>query len=260
MPLVDMAIILVVKPKTVKQLAAINQSFYERFAVPFAESRSGRRTQLDWVVRRIPDGARVLDVGCGAGDLAERLEREGRAVHYVGIDGSRELVQIALNRCAHFRRVTFDMIVADLMKPDWHRLLPQPGTATYDCEYDIALALAVLHHLPGRENRERVLNTVATLIRPGGQLVMTNWQFLAHERMRKKIIPWATVGLAESELEPGDALLHWKRGGSGSRYCHQITALEVEQLASSCGLRILEQFTADEGMNLCTVLRKEDTP
>ena len=122
--------------------------------------------------------------------------------------------------------------------------------------FDVALALALLHHIPGIEFRKRVLGDIRALLRPDGVLIMSNWQFMQSERLRRKIVPWQTVGIDERELEPGDALLDWKRGGSGYRYVHQFTPAEVQSLSDQCGFQVLEQFRADEDLNLFSVLKR----
>jgi hypothetical protein len=62
--------------------------------------------------------------------------------------------------------------------------------------------------------------------------------------MLKRIVPWNKVGIDEQELEPGDALLSWKRGGTGLRYCHWIEEDELHSLATLAGLSIVKTFRA----------------
>ncbi|OEJ98381.1 class I SAM-dependent methyltransferase [Streptomyces thermolilacinus] len=57
----------------------------------------GQLAALDWLMGRIPPGARVLDVGSGTGrPTAERLARAGFDV--TGIDVSAEMVRVARER------------------------------------------------------------------------------------------------------------------------------------------------------------------
>jgi hypothetical protein len=62
--------------------------------------------------------------------------------------------------------------------------------------------------------------------------------------MRRKIVEWEGIGIDESELDPGDYLLDWKRGGQGVRYCHMVDEGEVEALAAASGLVVRETFRA----------------
>ena len=73
-------------------------------------------------------------------------------------------------------------------------------------------------------------------------------------------MPWREVGLAESDLEPGDYLLDWHRGGSGLRYCHLVDEAELTALAGAAGLTVSDLYYADgvgQNLNLFAVLRPE---
>jgi 2-polyprenyl-3-methyl-5-hydroxy-6-metoxy-1,4-benzoquinol methylase len=242
-----------VKPEVVKQLVTLNESFYSQFAHSFSETRSSGSGRLDRVLGYIPSGARVLDVGCGNGRLVERLEREGRSAIYVGVDAVPELVAIAETRRNRLHLATAEFRVADITAPGWNRDLPH-------APFHVAVALAVLHHIPSHERRSQLLRDIHAVLQPGGTYVMTNWHFARNERMRKKVVDWATVGIDERELEPGDALLHWKRGGTGYRYCHLLTQAEVKDLAAESGFQVAEQFYADADLNLYSVLKKDEGP
>ncbi len=239
------------KAELVKQLVTLNENFYSQFAHSFSETRSSGSGRLDRVLTYLPSGARVLDVGCGNGRLVERLEREGRAVTYVGVDAVPELIAIAETRRAHLHLSTAELRVADITAPGWTRDLPH-------APFDVVVALAVLHHIPSHEQRVQLLRDIHAVVKPGGTFVMTNWHFARNERMRHKMVDWATVGIDERELEPGDALLHWKRGGTGYRYCHLLTQAEVKDLAAASGLTVVEQFYADADLNLYSVLKRDE--
>jgi tRNA (uracil-5-)-methyltransferase TRM9 len=238
-----------VDTQIVQQLLAINRKFYSEFARPFSETRSSAQTRLDRIVAYIGDDVKILDVGCGNGRLAERLEKEGRHVAYWGVDASPELIAIANGRKALWRRVAVDFTVADITLPNWDAGLSADS-------FDIAVALAVLHHVPSFELRCQLLRDIRARVKPGGDLVMTNWHFERNERLRKKVVPWEQVGLDEADLEPGDALMTWQRGGVGYRYCHLITISEVLRIAEQSGFQVIRQFYADADLNLYSVLRR----
>ena len=233
----------------VRQLLAINHRFYSEFARAFSETRSSAQTRLDRIVAYIGNDVKVLDVGCGNGRLAERLENEGRRVDYVGIDASPELVALAAARKSKLHRVAAEFFVADITAADWSAALPPDS-------FDIAVALAVLHHIPSFDLRVQVLRELGARLKPGGTFVMTNWHFERNERLRKKIVPWENVGIDASEVESGDALLTWQRGGIGYRYLHLITQSEVLRLANESGLHVVKQFYADADLNLYSVLAR----
>lgn len=237
-------------PELVKQLVALNHDFYARFASEFSETRSSAQMRLNRIVKYVPDGANVLELGCGNGRLAERLDRDARPITYLGVDAAQEMIDIATARRPTLHDVVARFQVADITVPGW--------TSTLDsAPFDVVIALAVLHHIPGVELREQVLKDIHAVLKPGGTLVMTNWQFLNNDRMRKKIEAWVTVGVDEKQLESGDALLRWKRGGTAYRYCHWLSKAEVQDLAAQTGFDVVRQFFADADLNLYSVLRRK---
>jgi hypothetical protein len=64
----------------------------------------------------------------------------------------------------------------------------------------------------------------------------------------KRVAAWSAVGLTEADVEPGDYLLTWERGGQrGLRYVHLVAEAEVRQLAERAGLEVAEVFQSDGG-------------
>lgn len=246
----DRHIIIAVNPDIVKQLVALNRQFYSQFANPFSATRPSGQARLDRIVQYVGESKSALDIGCGNGRLAERLDREGRRLNYAGIDASRELIEIAVARRSRFVNVSAEFRVAELTEPNWDRNLPF-------APFDIAVALAVLHHIPSFALRRDVLKGIHSLLAPGGTCVLTNWQFAQNERMRKKMVGWETAGIDEKQVEQGDALLYWKHGGTGYRYCHFLTKDEVKDLAAQSGFRVVRQFYADATLNLYSILQEQ---
>ena len=245
------------RPEIIERLNQINREFYSTFAASFSETRESTR-ELEVILPYIPDGARVLDIGCGNGRVANLLASKRRGMVYVGVDSSAKLISNFTppkDRGAGFQisnepGSAAAFVVADVTRPDWTDSLPpvwEPpdggrwqGMRGYDC----ILMLAVLHHIPDSGVRARILRQVRELLAPGGRVIVSTWQFMDSERMRKKIVPWSIVGIDERELEPGDALLNWKRDGVGLRYCHWIGEDEMRSLAAQASLKVIETFRA----------------
>ncbi len=232
--------------KVIKQLSDLNHNFYDRFAESFADSRGGNEPGMERALAGITPGSRVLELGCAQGRFVRRLPP---GCDYVGLDFSAPLIARAaaepLPGPARF-------IVADLMAEDWPAQLDPP--------YDVILARAVLHHIPGYGHRLRVLRQAAALLAPTGQIIMANWQFLNVERFRVRLQPWESLGLSEADVEPGDCLLDWRREGWGLRYVHHLGAEETELLVLDAGLKIVDSYTADgrEGnLTLYTVMTRQ---
>ena len=243
-------------PTVRSALIGLNRTFYARFALDFARTRSGWPAGFDLILPYLGRAANVLDLGCGNGRLLTFLAKHGWVGRYVGADSSRELLDLAEQA---IRTLPPDGIgidarfeAIDFVDPDWTSRL---GTSTFDA----IAALAVLHHIPGKEQRIEFLTACRAVLGPRGILVISTWQFLAAPRLRAHILPWATVGLADAGLEAGDYLLSWGEGAEGRRYCAAIDEDELEREASRAGLSVVETIRADgrEGnLNLYAMMRE----
>ena len=125
----------------------------------------------------------VLEVGCGEGELAERLVGE-LGVSVVAIDQSPRMVEVARSR-------GLDARIGDV----------QALTFEAAC-FDVVVAAWMLYHVP---DLARALGEIARVLRPGGRLVaVTNYTDHLHEMFR-------LVGLERWDFpfggENGDALL-----------------------------------------------------
>jgi 2-polyprenyl-3-methyl-5-hydroxy-6-metoxy-1,4-benzoquinol methylase len=230
------------KEAVTRQLVALNSVFYETLAEPFSNSRSsfppGFHKVLDLLPRR---PLIVLDVGCGNGRFGRFLVDQGLLAAYTGIDSSVALLALA--------------------QEPWSRLIER-DLSQANCldgvgEFEVIVCLATLQHIPGRLNRERLLREMARHMVTGGRIVLSNWQFLDNARQRRKIRPWAEVGIDASQVEDNDYLLSWERGGSGLRYVAYLNSEITSKMASDAELRVVTTFRSDgkeNNLNLYTVM------
>jgi SAM-dependent methyltransferase len=119
---------------------------------------------------------RVLDVGCGMGELAEQLGKEG--IEVVAIDLSPRMVELARQRGVDAR-------VADVQQ------LPFA-----DGEFDLVVAAWVLYHVP---DLARALLEIARVLEPGGHLLAAT---VGPENMREI---WDLVGASATVERSFDA-------------------------------------------------------
>jgi SAM-dependent methyltransferase len=126
-----------------------------------ASAYTGEATALDArvpVVAAVVGAApkRILEVGCGWGELAEWLARETGA-EVVATDLSPRMIELARARGV-------DAQLADVQE------LPFA-----DGEFDVAVAAWMLYHVP---DLERAITELARVLRPGGRLIaVTNSRF-----------------------------------------------------------------------------------
>lgn len=106
----------------------------------------------------VAPGERVLDVACGAGQLAIPAARAGAQV--IGIDIAENWIAQARERAkAEGLDVRFDIGDAEAMPYE-------------DAEFDIVLSLIGAMFAP---RPERVTSELLRVTRPGGRIVMGNW-------------------------------------------------------------------------------------
>jgi 2-polyprenyl-3-methyl-5-hydroxy-6-metoxy-1,4-benzoquinol methylase len=113
-------------------------------------------------------GARILDVGCGAGLFFDAL---GRLGHVEGIESDR----LSVEQAGHWRsRIHFGEL-DDTFEPD--------------SSFDLILLLDVVEHVdrPGR-----LLRRAARLLGPNGRIVVTvpafNWLWTSHDELNHHVV------------------------------------------------------------------------
>ncbi len=102
-------------------------------------------------------GARVLDVGCGAGLLSEALAREGAQV--TAIDLAPDLIRIAkLHRLESGVEVDYRLTPVEALAEEI------PGA------FDAIVCMEMLEHVP---DPGAIIAACATLLKPGGRLFLS---------------------------------------------------------------------------------------
>jgi 2-polyprenyl-6-hydroxyphenyl methylase/3-demethylubiquinone-9 3-methyltransferase len=114
--------------------------------------------RLGYVAQRLPlRGARVLDVGCGAGLLSEALAKEGAQVS--ALDLAPELVEVAKLH-----------LLESGLQVDYRLLSVEAMAAEMPAGFDAITCMEMLEHVPDPGS---VLQACATLLKPGGKLFVS---------------------------------------------------------------------------------------
>jgi ubiquinone/menaquinone biosynthesis C-methylase UbiE len=111
-----------------------------------------------WTLEKISwDGVeRILDAGCGPGDLLRALARSGTGQLRIGFDLSPGMATEASDAISS-RAVAF--FVADI------QAIPFPSSS-----FEVVMARHMLYHVP---NMEQGISDAARVLRPGGQFLAT---------------------------------------------------------------------------------------
>lgn len=137
----------------------IVQEGYDRVAERYLEwaqaNRLEERVQYTSVLLdRLPPGARVLDLGCGAGVPTTR--ELARRFQVTGVDISAQQVTLAQQNVPEAQFIQTDVAQLDFAP----------------ASFDAVVAFYVLFHIP-REEQAKLLHNIVAWLRPGGLLVAT---------------------------------------------------------------------------------------
>ena len=235
------------KKEVEQQLLSINDRFYQRFGAAFAETRRRLQPGVERIIDTRLENGRWLDIGCGSGVLGQRLAQKSLRGSYLGLDFSHALLEEAKKGAE-----TVDPIEGFELHYQYANLLEETWQTGLEMgSFDGVLAFAVMHHLPGVNNRQRIIRQVYDLLKPGGVFIHSEWQFQNSPKLIARVQPWAKVDLSDEVLEPGDVLLDWRHVTSGQpletglRYVHLFDGAELTDLARTVGFEMIEEFLSD---------------
>jgi tRNA (uracil-5-)-methyltransferase TRM9 len=243
--------------KTASKLLEINRKFYEDFGKAFAKTRLRLQPGVKRIVGELPAIGKWLDIGCGNGTLAAAMASGGKSGLYVGIDFSPALLDEALKSTADLKESQLSMrfYLFDLGQENWvdvlNEKLVKDGLMEAGEKFSNILAFAVLHHIPGAENREKILRQARGFLPVDGLFVHSEWQLDKSRRLMARRLPWDTIGLESDAVEEGDTLIDWRYALPGQeervgiRYVHVFSTKELSDLAGRSGFAIDEEFESD---------------
>jgi hypothetical protein len=131
-------------------------------------------------------------------------------------------------------------VEADLTEPGWWE-----SVSLEPASFDAAVCLSVLHHIPTATARRGVLTDLAHLLAEGATCAISVWQVLHRERFRRRLVSWSDVGIDASDVDEGDLLLDWRRGGRGLRYVHHFDLEELQADCEEAGLTVTGHYRSD---------------
>ncbi|NQU77494.1 class I SAM-dependent methyltransferase [Candidatus Falkowbacteria bacterium] len=189
------------------------------------------------IKENVEDGDRVLDIGCGDGRWLEALA--GQDINYVGIDNSRELIKIAKQKHKLLNVKFLDGDVLDLPFEDGG-FSAKGGPAS---GWDKVLGIAVLHHIPSKELQLKALMEMHRVLRPGGKLIMTNWNLACETWSLKNIFSKKEKGMGLKDL-----LVPWGIVDNKiKRYYYAFSLSELTGLVKRAGFKVNQKYYTFKG-------------
>lgn len=159
----------------------------------------GRRSEFSRLLdEAISPDARVLELGCGTGQLTLFLATVDRTV--IGADLARSSLELGAEAARRFGVEGVSFVETDLRRPGL-----RAGA------FDVVVCTGVLHHTPDPRNAFRA---VARLVKPGGYVVLGLYNAFARlpHRLRR-----AVARLSGFRLIPFDPVLRERRSEPARR-------------------------------------------
>jgi SAM-dependent methyltransferase len=191
-----------------------------RDSLTWLRARAERSEFAGLLDRAIPGDARILEMGCGTGQMSLYLARADRIV--IGADLTRASLLLGAAAARHFGLVRVQFVETDLHRPGL-----RAGA------FDVVYSSGVLHHTP---DPRASFARIAKLARPGGMIVVGLYNAFARIplRVRRMIarlsgyrwIPFDPV-LRDRENEP-ERREAWLRDQYRHPEEHRHTLTEVQ--------------------------------
>ncbi|MET4578896.1 2-polyprenyl-6-hydroxyphenyl methylase/3-demethylubiquinone-9 3-methyltransferase [Ottowia thiooxydans] len=130
--------------------------------------------RLGWIDGLCPlKGARVVDVGCGGGILADSMARKG--AHVLGVDLADKSLKVA----------QLHALEAQTPNIEYRSVAAEALAAESPAQFDVVTCMEMLEHVPDPES---IVRACATLVKPGG------WVFFSTINRNPKSFLMAIIG------------------------------------------------------------------
>jgi SAM-dependent methyltransferase len=197
-------------------------------------ARAGRSEFARLLDRAIPGDARIVEVGCGTGQMSLFLATANRTV--IGADLTRASLSLGSAASRRFGVDKVSFVETDLRRPGLR-----------EGAFDVVYSSGVLHHTP---DPRASFAALARLARPGGIVVLglyNTWARIPH-RIRR-----AVGRLSRFKWVPLDPILRDRAGEPARREAwlrdqymhpeeHRHTTREVQRWFSESGIEYLRTY------------------
>jgi len=197
---------------------------YNKISQRFDSTRDYLPNDIKDLGQYINQGERVLDIGCGNGRLSQLISAE----NYIGIDISDKLIEIAKKKY-----------------PDKRFVLSEPLKFPFENQsFDIAICLAVLHHIPSKQSRAEFLKEIKRILKPNGKLILTVWDLQSSKKAIKLFLKYTLLKLVgKTKVDFKDIFYPWKNSKGEEitdRYIHIFSLKELQKLVEQADFEIIK--------------------
>ena len=191
-------------------------------------------SQLIEFKQYLADGQRVLDLGCGSGRIIRILKDFELDCIFTDIS-EKQFNYARKEERGKIRSAEF--LVEDMLNLSFS-----------EDSFDIIFCVATFHHLKNKKIRLEFLKKVSTWLKPGGYLLMTNWNL-----WQKKYLPhrniWKGSGNFMIPYKDNDGQLLAKR------FYHSFKIPELRKLLERAGFQNEKLELSESGNDLVSVCR-----
>lgn len=236
---------------------------YDEISNHFSETRHKRWPNVTKFLENLEEGTLLLDVGCGNG----KYLCGDQNVYKVGCDHSSGLMDIC-------RKRGFEVLQCDCL------YLPYR-----DDSVDVAISIAVIHHLSTRERRQRAISEMIRVLRPRGKCLIYVWAMdqrkdsadslylkqnsknnkkmeeidqseINHQRISEYHLT-LPIHKNRTNFVHSDMLVPWKKksGECFLRYYHVFLEDELTKICMEIPAASIKKVYYDQG-NWCVILEK----
>jgi len=227
--------------KKKKGKGTVMGELYDEIATSFNEKRQQPWCEVVQFIKTMPPTAGlILDLGCGNGRHTLALLEHGFKV--VAMDLSYKILQIAKTRAKEKKPAKEVMFI----NGDGRALPVRPEA------FEAILMIAVIHHLPTKEERKKMLEGIAAKLTKKGKALISCW-LRTHPRFRKEDL--------REEIAAGkkDVIVPWTmpNGKKVQRYYYLFDPEELEELCEEAGLEKVKGEKANHNFFLTVKKKKE---
>lgn len=236
------------KQKNVEKILKKTIDIYDAIASDFSNTRNKQWQGFNDFNKYVKAGDKILDLGCGNGRLANIFIDS--QVEYLGIDNSAELIKIAKQRLSNKSWVKFE--IGDAINLHFNN------------QFDLVLMIAVLHHVPTKELRLKILKNIYKALKPGGKLIISNWNLWQINGEKKKFRYFKHLFNYKDKINHkiwriSDAFIPWKPLAKNNlRYVHSFRKREIKKLLQRAGFSIQSLGFKSKKNDQATILTGEN--
>jgi len=195
-------------PSEIEQVYVLD--VYDQISEHFDQTRHTVWDKTKEFLDTIPNGSKVIEIGCGNGRNLAYLDKKELMLTLVGVDTSRSFIEITRSKLDPKNSKVMEASNLDLSEIG-------------DDSFDYTLSVAVIHHFSTVDRRRKAIEELVRITKPGGFIFIEVWAKNQPKTSKRK-------------FEENDNFVSWKRKKDGKiydRFYHVFDEGELVDLISN---------------------------